>query len=801
VICIDKYHGLKHSSRVHYIIYLPVNLDRDFTYSSMRALRPGCRVLVSFNRKDMIGISGPPVDQAPAGVTCKAVLEVLDEQPLVPAQLISLATWMSQYYLSSVGTCLFAMLPSRLIPDLSAALRKKEGSQISNPDLARLLADGAWHSPGDLRTAMPKVSVLKLIEAAETAGEIEIDRRVSARDKPRFANFIRINPDATKAIDLPARQAEAMTVLAANGGEMAMAVLSGTFSYSVIKSLSGKGLVEIKPRRMDAPPVYEEIPLAPKEISLTTEQSLALDAISEGHKRFEVNLLYGVTGSGKTEVYIHVMRRYLDEGLGILFLIPEIALTPQMVERFSSEFGSILAINHSRLSERERLRQWKLIAAGEKRIVVGARSAVFAPLPRLGLIIVDEEHEQSYKQESQPRYHGRDMAIVRAKLSGAQVIIGSATPALESWRNQQSGKYRLQRLKSRPFEIRMPQVRILDMRNEEQEELISQTLLEAIDERMRLKQQVILFQNRRGYSSFLQCLKCGKPVHCPDCDISMYYHRDTEELRCHYCGYSIPSPRKCPSCGAFSFSYGAPGTQKLEQTLRLLFPSARILRLDSDSARRQDAHRGMYRGMKDREIDILVGTQMISKGLDFPGVTLVGIVLADISLNVPDFRSAERTFQQLTQVAGRSGRGDLPGSVLVQTYNPDHYAIVTAAAQDYEAFATQELDYRQRMNYPPYCRLGRLLWTCASEPLMNEQMNLLAQSLRPLKESGTISGLSILGPVPAPFPKIGGMLRHHLILKAADPAILRSAIDIILKGFKSPSFLRLQIDIDPVSLM
>ena len=785
-----------------YIIYLPVNLGRDFTYSSQRAIQPGCRVLVSFNRKDMIGISGPEVDQPPGEIRCKAVLETLDDKPLIPKVLMDLAGWMSSYYRSSLGMCVFAMLPARLIPDLSALVRLKEGVSIGDSALAKILEDGAWHSPSDLRSALPKTPVLKLLEEAEANGVIEVERRVSPRDKPRFANFVKINPEADIPNDLPARQAEAVTLLAASGGEMTMAALSGTFSYSVIKSLSGKGLVTVIARRTDAPAIYEDFPLAPKNVMLTVEQQEAMDAIATGYGRFEVNLLYGVTGSGKTEVYLEIMRRYLEDGLNIIFLIPEIALTPQMVERFSSEFGSVLAINHSQLSDRERLRQWKLIARAEKRIVVGARSAVFAPLPDLGLIIVDEEHEQSYKQDNQPRYNGRDLAIVRAMQAGAQVIIGSATPALESWRNQQTGKYRLQRLNSRPYEVRLPRVDILDMREEEHEELLSQPLLEAIDQRLRLRQQVILFQNRRGYSSFIQCHKCGRPVHCPACDISMYYHRDTEELRCHYCGYGIPSPRKCPSCGAFSFSYGAPGTQKLEQVLRLLFPSARILRLDSDSARRQDAHKGMYKGMKNRELDILVGTQMISKGLDFPGVTLVGIVLADISLNVPDFRSAERTFQQLTQVAGRSGRGDLPGQVLVQTYNPEHYAMVAAAAQDYDSFAAQELEYRQRMNYPPYCRLGRLLWTCASEALIQDQMDLVASIVKPLKEDGAIiPGLSVLGPVPAPFPKIGGLLRHHLILKASDPGTLKKAIDFILNEFKAPATLRLQIDIDPVSLM
>lgn len=797
---IDKYSRSCKLNIVYYNIHLPVNLETVFTYSSQNAISSGCRVLVNFNRKDMIGICGARVD-APSGVRCKAVLEILDEEPVVPVFLMDLAFWMSAYYRVSVGICLFAMLPSLLIPDLEASIRRKEGSNVTNPDLAQALADGLWHAFSDLRKALPKSSLLKLIETAETDGEIEIDRHIKHRDKPRYANFVIQEPNQEMPADLAARQSEAMTLLSSHGGEMTMASLSQTFSYSVIKALAAKGLIKITPRRVDAPPVYEEYPLAPKEIKLTQEQIQALDIISQTHGRFAVNLLYGVTGSGKTEIYIHVMRRYLQEGKNILFLIPEISLTPQMVERFSCEFGSILAINHSKLSISERLRQWRMIFAGEKRIVVGARSAIFAPLPNLGLVIVDEEHEQSYKQENQPRYHGRDMAIVRAQQASAQVILGSATPALESWFNQLQGKYRLQRLEKRPYEVTLPEVQIVDMRNEESEGQLSHLLMEAIESRLRLKQQVILFHNRRGYSSYLQCQKCGNTVKCPSCDISMYYHRDQEILSCHYCGYSIPSLRKCPSCNAFSFSYGSPGTQKLEHTIRILFPEARVLRLDSDSARREDAHKKMYKGMKSRNIDILLGTQMITKGLDFPGVTLVGIVLADISLNIPDFRSAERTFQHLTQVSGRSGRGKDSGQVIIQTYNPDHYAIRCAANHDYESFMADELGHRKSVYYPPFCKMGRMLMTSASEALIKEQMQALEDAINSIPAFKDTPGLVLLGPAPAPFPKIGALFRAHLVIKAPSPAALKQAIELILKSYKPASGLRIQIDTDPVSLM
>ena len=796
---IDKIAPSPQACLVYYIVHFPLNLAKEFSYRSRQRLEPGCRVLVSLNGKDTIGITGEEVSNPPQGIRYRDILEVLDSEPVITPELMELAAWMSGYYLCSMGICLFSMLPGSLIPDPRALIRKREGAEVSDPELAELLQDGLWHQLSQLKEDLPNRPFYKLIEQAEEADEIDVERSVGAKDKPRYANFVSLLPDADAGIKLTDRQSEALEVLKASDGRMPMSELAQHFSYSVIKALAAKGIAKIEPCRIDAVPHYEPAAYAPRDITLNEEQQSALDAILKTKGSFNVNLLYGVTGSGKTEVYLKVMQEYLQKGKNILFLIPEIALTPQMVERFEAEFGPILAINHSKLGSKERLRQWKLIFGGEKRIVVGARSAVFAPLPNLGLVIVDEEHEQSYKQESQPRYHGRDMAIVRAQISGAQVIIGSATPALESWRNAQTNKYAFQTLKNRPFEISMPEVQLVDLRTEGHEELFSQTLLVAIEETLRRKEQVILFQNRRGYSSFIQCLKCGRIVKCPHCEISMYYHRDMAQLMCHYCGYTMPNPRSCPSCGSFSFSYGAPGTQKLEQMIKILFPGARLLRLDSDSTRRKDAHKQMYQGMKSREIDILLGTQMISKGLDFPHVTLVGVVLADISLNIPDFRSAERTFQQLTQVSGRSGRAELPGKVIIQSYNPDHYAISKAAQQDYPAFAAFEMQYRQEMNYPPFCRLARILFTHKDEATLRGAMQSLSGVCR--QHLSGIEGLTTLGPTAAPLPKIAGQHRYHLIFKAQSHTILLNAIDAIKKRFKPKSSLRWQVDVDPVSLM
>ena len=463
---------------------------------------------------------------------------------------------------------------------------------------------------------------------------------------------------------------------------------------------------------------------SPKDIILTPEQQDIISSITQQYAKPSVHLLYGITGSGKTEVYIEVIHFYLEQGQNVILLIPEISLTPQMVDRFQAAFGSTIAILHSQLSERQRFEQWQTIKQGNCRIVIGARSAIFAPLTKVGLIIVDEEHEPSYKQENNPRYQGRDLAIVRARLEKAAVILGSATPSLESWYNAEQSKYKKYTLMSRPTPQGLPEVQLLDLRDEEEADLLSVTLRDAIQPSLERKEQIILLQNRRGFASFVQCNSCGGLQQCPHCEISLYYHHDRDELLCHYCGYHTPLPRKCPACQSYTFSFGAPGTQKIEQLLKVYFPNAKILRLDSDSSRRKDAYSYMYDKMHSREIDILLGTQMISKGLDFPNVTLVGVVLADISLNVPDFRAAERTFNLLTQVAGRSGRGEQPGKVIIQTWNPEHYAIRNACNQDFIRFAAEELEHRKRLFYPPFYRLARFVFSSTDE---KEAASLLEQ--------------------------------------------------------------------------
>lgn len=787
----------------YYIIHLPLEIPRELVYCSPVEIREGARVIVNLSSRLWTGICGKKtLPEEGKDISYKAVIEVLDTCPVLSQELMQLGYWMASYYHCSIGRALFAMLPSRLQPELEANViwLAEEVPEQFLP-LKKAIAASDNSNLKALRKELSSYPLYKRIEEAEELGLIKLKRKLNHKDKPRTVNYIiRLQPPVAED-SLPLKQREAWERIKEEESSFPMSNISSTISYSAVKALVKKGFIKIEPRRFEPEsPSFEGFSLL-KQIELNNAQLQAIEDINKGFGTFNVNLLYGITGSGKTEVYMELIRRYLAADKTIIFLIPEIALTPQMVDRFQSNFGQILAIQHSQLTEKERLIQWQKIKSGDKRIVIGARSAVFAPLPNLGLIIVDEEHEGTYKQESAPRYQGRDLAIKRAQLQNAQVILGSATPALESWHNALTGKYQLQKIENRPLDYCLPNVQVIDLRDEYDQSLISPLLLEAIDKRLQRKEQVILFQNRRGYSSFMQCLKCGKLITCKNCEISMSYHRDREEMQCHYCGNTIPSPRKCPYCGSYSFAYGAPGTQKIEQNLKILFPEAKILRMDSDSARKRDTYKSMYNRMKNREVDILLGTQMISKGLDFPLVTLVGIVMADISLNLPDFRAAERTFQLLTQVAGRSGRRDKIGEVIIQTYNPEHYSIVSASQQNYILFATEELGYRKKLYYPPYYRLARILFQSPDLELLKKEAPSIHEAADKLHKQFPVPQLFLLGVTPAPFSKISSYYRYHLIFKAQTVTVLQSAIRQFNSTYHCPSNIHKQIDIDPNNLM
>ena len=497
-------------------------------------------------------------------------------------------------------------------------------------------------------------------------------------------------------------------------------------------------------------------------------------------------LLYGITGSGKTEVYMEMMDRVLKKGRQVIVLIPEIALTYQTVMRFYKRFGGRIAILNSRLSAGERYDQWELAMKGQVDIMIGPQSALFAPFSNLGLIVIDEEHEGAYKSETMPRYHAREAAILRARLSGADVVLGSATPSMETYSRALSGEYGMLRLQSRAFsDSRLARTEVVDLREELKagnKTMFSRCLSAHIQDRLNRGQQVMLFMNRRGYSSFVSCRSCGEAVQCPHCDVSMTLHKNGR-LYCHYCGYSLPMPKLCPSCGSPYIAGFGTGTQKLEEMTRQMFPEARVLRMDADTTAKKGGHEEILSAFEAGEADILIGTQMIVKGHDFKNVTLVGIMAADLSLNTPDYRCAERTFQLLTQAAGRAGRGNKAGHVVIQTYQPDHYSIETAARQDYEAFYSREIAYRKMMNYPPACRMSAVLFAAKDEAALDSFCQEAEKRISRILEELSVSFQSI-GPVNAPIYKVNDMYRKILYIKCENCDILdkiRDSMDFLMK--------------------
>lgn len=704
-------------------------------------VKVGSRVLVPFGRRQVEGYVigfGP----APAGTTLKDIADLLDEEPLLTPHQLSLAKWMAAYYLcplaAAIRTIAWPLLHSSS-GGRAYGLYVQDDQEAPDPRRAPKSA-AAWRAalehPGLSRT-----------ELAKRAG----------------------------------------------------------VSPAVVDALVARGFL----RRVEQAPFWEEgeRPLGEGgagPLLLSEEQERAVREIVAALERKEraVFLLHGVTGSGKTEVYLRAIAAALQRGRQAMMLVPEIALTPQMVEIFRSRFGAQVALLHSRLTQRERYGEYRRLREGKANVVLGARSAIFAPLESPGLIVIDEEHEPSYKQEESPRYHARTVALRLAGYSGAVVVLGSATPSLESFVQAGGrGPYRLLQLTRRVGGRPLPAVQVVDLRQEMREGntgMLSRCLQEAIAERLARREQVILFLNRRGHSTLVVCRECGLVLKCPQCDITLTYHLG-QRLRCHYCSFNVRVPSLCPGCGGRYLSFLGTGTQKIELELQKLFPQAGILRLDSDSAGRGRRYREIIESFRRGRADILVGTQMVAKGLDMPGVTLVGVVNADISLYLPDFRASERTFQLLTQVAGRSGRGEREGQVIIQTYTPHHYAITCARDHDYLSFYRQEMAVRRALGYPPFSYLCRLLFTGTGEESVAEGAGVFAREIRAQE-----AGVEVLGPAPAPLGRLKGRYRWHLVLKAAEQAALREAVAAALKRCKKMALfrkVRVSVDMAPQNMM
>ena len=794
----------------YYEVALPVKPNQLFTYKSEDQITKGCRVLVTLGNSKHTGIIWRKTTEIDSKIRYKKILEVVESTPQISKQLLDLAEWISKYYQCSLGLSLAAMLPSAFNVQLQQQIRLIEQKVIPVSDgipemIINDLSRLSWHDIGELkeRLSITSTQFYYWLDYLEDNEIVEVKRVFDNKIKKKIANFIVLSK-VTEIPKLTTKQSDAYNYIKGLGTEIPLAIIAKNYSYSIVKALRNKGLLHVEPREVRAHRAPKERILKPSKITLTEEQLVAVNEIilAIESEKFAPFLIYGVTGSGKTEVYIEAIRKVRAAGKSALMLVPEISLTPQMEARFYNAFSEDIAILHSHLNERERWQEWKKIKTGESKIVIGARSAIFAPLENIGIFIVDEEHENSYKQDSTPRYNGRDVAVVRAKMSDAVIILGSATPSLETWNNAQNDRFSLITLKNRPLNFQMPTAKIIDMRLEKDtKDMLSAELADKINEKLEKKEQIILLQNRRGHSSFVQCITCGKLFNCPNCDICMKYHSSHNELVCHYCGHKINLPRKCPDCGSYLFNFGSAGTQQLEKMLGQRFPTARILRMDSDTATKKDSYDSMFERMQNGHVDILLGTQMIAKGLDFPNVTLVGVISADIGLSFPDFRAAEKTFQLITQVAGRCGRGEKPGEVYIQTYNPEHYAIVNGMEQNFIKLAEQELDFRKQLNYPPYYRIGRISFTHDKDRYLLEQLNLNREIIAQLKRLIPPNKLFVLGPTPAPLTRLQGKYRYHIVMKAASAPILSKALNYLMENLVLPSSIQVSSDVDPYNLL
>ena len=742
-------------------VTLDLTLRREFDYAIPQEFQSvvevGTRVKVPFSHRAVLGVVTALVESSPH-TNLKPILRVLGEQSLVTPKVLDLARWMAEYYCCPVESALKSVLPE--------AVRKEEAG---------------WRERLQVHALSPTGEMPQLTARQQAIWNIIEEWR-----------------------ELPLQEL----------------VRLGETTPETVRKLEDKGLVLIAPKRSERDPYALERFTPTQPLTLNPDQSAALKPILESMDRFPGStapspesrafLLHGVTGSGKTEIYLQAIAHALSQGKGAIVLVPEISLTPQTVERFKARFSSgphqtLVAVLHSQLSSGERHDEWHKIRQGRARIVIGARSAVFAPVEPLGLIIVDEEHEHSYKQEETPRYHARDVAVVRGQRESAVVVLGSATPSLESYYNAKRGKYHLLELPGRVTETRLPVVRVVDLRLEERktkggaQAIFSIPLREAIRLRLERGEQTMLFLNRRGYSTSLQCDKCGYVAGCPNCSVTLTFHRRAQELRCHICNHEAGVPSTCPQCNNPSIRYSGLGTERVEDVLSRLFPKARVTRMDSDTLQRKEDYRRVLTEFRTGKIDILVGTQMIAKGLHFPNVTLVGIIHADLGLHVPDFRAGERTFQLLTQVSGRAGRGDVEGEVFVQTFTPFHPAIQFARRHDFLGFYDQEMEFRQQLQYPPWSRVALLTLKGRNE----EKVKLSADHLRKTLDQrlGAWKDLVLAGPAPAPLLKAETFFRYQLMIRTRAMARLSKELAAMESELNWPDDIRLSVDVDPVNLV
>jgi len=742
---------------VYVEIALPIPLRRTFTYRLGAQMRDvaqlGSRLIVPFGKRKLTGFAVEFYDELPAdsGLEDSAIkdaIELVDEEPLITQEILKLTQWTADYYMASWGEVLKASLPAGIDPS---------GENFIKPK-----------------------------------------RRKSVRLISTLEDDTRLTPQQTRAVE----------TLRQYGGEMLFTALQegADVGGATINSLTRRKIVEIKVVEVLRDPLVDASLPKPDDFILSGEQSTALESIGDalsagGYKTF---LLHGVTGSGKTEVYIRAMKTALAAGRSAMMLVPEIALTPIFARRLRSVFGSRLAILHSNLSHGERYDEWRRIHRGDASVVIGTRSAVFAPLENIGLIVVDEEHDSSYRQHEYPFYHARDVAIMRANSAGAVIVLGSATPAMETFYNARRGKYEYLVLPDRIGKRPMAVTEVVDMREvfkkAGKDVAFSPRMLETIEETHAKGEQSIILLNRRGFSQFVLCRSCGETLRCKNCDITLTYHKRESRLICHYCNYRVAVPDVCPFCKSEYLYFVGEGTEQIENILNKRFPNLRIARIDRDTMSRRRELEKILLAFSRHEIDMLVGTQMLAKGHDFPNVTLVGVVSVDLGLGLPDLRSAERTFQLLTQVSGRAGRGSLPGQVLIQTYYPEHYAIRHAREQDYSGFYEEEIRYRERLGYPPFFSLASILIHHKD----NKRAEATGKALRSaLDVANADRSIRITGPAPASLSRLKGEHRLQILMRSVNRRKLREVLDAAMSDAKqrSADMRSVNIEIDPMSML
>ena len=802
-------------------IALPVPLRSTFTYAVPAALdgQPiaGHRVVVSFRNRAMIGVAVAESARQPSVSKIKQITEVMDRVAALSPKLIELGEWISRYYVAPIGETFRAMLP----PEIEVRHEREYSLTGAGRAYAAELAATAEKTPEerDEEALLDQISTRDSGAAPktrkrridETAAERLVRRGLlTAREivqhrKTRAHKIISWNASDGAALDLSASEARVRDALLTAGAPLPLELLAkkAKATRAIIERLEKKELITSWEEPISADDPWDT-DFTPPTNQLNAEQKLALEEIWRWFLagKFTAGLLHGVTGSGKTEVYLGAIEAALARGKNAILLVPEIALTLWLGRLVRARFGAHVAVLHSALPDVERAREWWRVRNGEARVVIGTRSAIFAPLDNIGLIIVDEEQESSYKQEETPRYHGRDVAVYRAHLEGAVALLGSATPSMETFHNAHAGKYKLLELTARVANRPLADVRIVDLREEfrrsHKAAPVSESLREAIALRLEEKTQAMVLINRRGYSWSQLCRSCGAFMQCQNCSIALTYHKERARLECHYCGYFLKPPKRCPKCDSEYMYFVGDGAERVEEYLRETFPRARVARLDRDTVRTKREYQQVLGAFAKGEIDVLVGTQMVAKGHDFPRVTLVGVVAADLALGRPDFRAAEKTFQLLTQVAGRAGRGDLSGEVLVETYYPEHYAIQHAARQDYASFYEKESHFRRMLHYPPYTAIASVIVRDQKVENAIRWSRALGAYFAPYEKHG----VKVLGPAAAPLARLRRDYRFQFVLKSPQRAALGKALQGAVDFCTSKEIpeTAVVLDVDPTNL-